>query len=134
MRTEPRIYFETARRYLEAAKVVFQPDDYWEVIYFLCYHSFESLACAGLRQRRNEIPSQHTAKIKAFKNLYRRASFYNEIRLCAQRVPVSQREWALYPRVSGFAFVTPASRFDRPIALNAIRCVDRLFSRMESEF
>ena len=31
MRTEAQIYFETSRRYLEAAKVVFQSDDYWEV-------------------------------------------------------------------------------------------------------
>jgi hypothetical protein len=30
------IYFETTRQYLEAAKVVFQSDDYCEVIYFLC--------------------------------------------------------------------------------------------------
>jgi ubiquinone/menaquinone biosynthesis C-methylase UbiE len=31
MRTEAQIYFETARRYLGAAKVLFQSDDYWEV-------------------------------------------------------------------------------------------------------
>ena len=133
MRTEAQIYFETARRYLEAAKVVFQSGDYWEIAYFLSYHAFECLACAGLRQRRNKVPFQHVAKIKAFHNLYRRASFRNAIFLCIQSVPVSQREWALYPEISGFAFVQPASRFNRSIALSAITSVDRLFRQMEQE-
>lgn len=133
MRTEAQIYFETAHRYLESAKVVFQSGDYWEIVFFLCYHSFECLACAGLRQRKNKVPSQHGAKIKAFRNLYKRASFYHEIRLCLQVVPSSQRERALYPEVKGFAFVPPASRFDRSTALSAITNVDRLFRQMEQE-
>ena len=133
MRTEAQIYFETAHRYLEAAKVVFQSGDYWEIAYFLSYHAFECLACAGLRQRRNKVPTQHGAKIRAFRNLYKRASFYRELRLCLQVVPSSQRERALYPGVRGFAFVPPASRFNRSIALSAITSVDKLFRRMEQE-
>ena len=133
MRREAEMYFETARRYLEAAKVVFRTEDYWEVVCFLCYHTFESLACAGLRQRRNTVPPQHAAKIKAFRNLYQRASFHNEINLCIQSIPARFREWTLYPEVRGFAFVTPAARFGRPIALSAVIRVDRLFRRMEQE-
>jgi uncharacterized protein (UPF0332 family) len=133
MRTEAQVYFETGRRYLEAAKVIFQTVDYWEVVYFLCYHAFECMASAGLAERRNEVPRQHAAKIKAFQNLYQRGSFSREINLCVQIVSASQREWALYPQVSGFAFVSPAVRFDRPIALSAVIRVDRLFRRMEQE-
>lgn len=133
MRTEAQVYFETGRRYLEAAKIIFRAGDYWEVVYFLCYHSFECMASAGLTERRNEVPHQHAAKIKAFQNLYQRASFSREVNLCVQIVSASQREWALYPQVTGFAFAPPAARFDRPIALSGIMRVDRLFRRMEQE-